>query len=141
MKKLIFSFLNTNIDIIILRSAVLTIFLVFGTFKWFEFEIEELKPLFSATWLVFLPNFFGDAGASYVLGTIETLIYICLILAFFNPKFGIIGDLGILFTSLTTLSLMIQMGFDAFLFKDILFVGASLIFLKYDLKRIYSSNK
>ncbi|AJC88443.1 DUF417 family protein [Campylobacter insulaenigrae] len=136
MNKLANYFINTNIDKFVLRFVVILVFLAFGISKWFDFEVELLKPLFSKTWLAFLPHLFGDAGASYALGIVEGIIYICLIIGFFNPKFGVIGALGVLATSLTTLSLMIQLGFDGFLFKDVLFIGASCVILKFDLKRI-----
>ncbi|WP_291952862.1 DUF417 family protein [Campylobacter sp.] len=137
MDKLAHIFINTNIDKFVLRFAVILVFVVFGISKWFDFEVELLKPLFANTWLAFLPHFLGDAGASYALGVVEGIIYICLIIGFFNPKFGVIGALGVLATSLTTLSLMIQLSFDGFIFKDVLLVGASLVILKFDLKRIY----
>ncbi len=136
MKDLIYRFIHTNLDVMILRMGVIAVFVVFGIFKWFDFEVEELKPIFSQTWLGFLSSLFGDAGASYALGVIEAIIYISLIIGFFNPKFGVLGALGVLCTSLSTLSLMLQMGFDAFLFKDVILLGASLVLLKNDLKRI-----
>ncbi len=137
MNKFICRILNTSVDVFVLRLAVIVVFLVFGISKWFDFEVEELKPMFASTWLKFLPSLLGDAGASYALGIVEGIIYICLIISFLNPKFGIIGALGVLATSLTTLSLMMQMGFDGFLLKDVLFIGSSLVILKHDLKRIF----
>lgn len=133
------SVLNSHLDLIVLRLAVIAIFLVFGTFKWFDFEVEALKPLFSQTWLSFLPYLFGDAGASYALGIVENIICLCLIIGFVKPKFGVVGALGVLMTSLVTLSLMFQMGFEGFILKDLLLVGASLVILKNDLKRVCCS--
>ncbi|QLB13667.1 putative membrane protein YkgB [Bisgaardia hudsonensis] len=137
MEQLINKFKQSNIDILFLRLAVITIFVTFGALKWFDFEVEALKPLIGKSWLSFLYDWFGYQGTSYLLGVIETTTYIALIIGIFKPKFGIIGALGVLGTAITTVSLIPQIGFDGFVFKDILLIAIALVLLKTDLKRIY----
>jgi uncharacterized membrane protein YkgB len=137
VKKLINGFLQSNIDIWILRLTVILIFVLFGTYKWFDFEVRALEPLISSTWLNFLNTLFGVYGASYFLGVVENIVFIALIIGFFKPKIAIIGDILVIITGLTTLSLLPQLGeIDSFIVKDLLLIGAGLVLLKFDLKRI-----
>lgn len=136
MKQYIEAFKKSDIDIAILRLCVLIIFLVYGIAKWFDFEVELLKTLLSGTWLDFLHAWFGDHGASYFLGLIEGIAYISLVIGFFKPKAGIIGDSIVIATGMVTLSLLPQLGrLDGFIFKDILLIGAGLVLLKHDLNK------
>lgn len=119
-----------------LRLSVIIIFLAFGTTKWFEFEVEILKPLISPTWLSFLYDLFGYHGASYFLGVVENIAFISLFIGFWKPKFGVLGAILVLGTALVTLSMLPQLGFNSFIFKDILLFGAALTLLKQDLNRV-----
>ena len=144
MKHFIDNFKKSNLDIIVLRICVLLIFLVYGIAKWFDFEVELLKPIISNTWLSFLYSLFGYHGANYFLGIVEGIAYISLALGFFRPKLGIIGDLIVIGTALVTLSLLPQLGrLDGFIFKDVLLIGAGLVLLKNDLNQsnIFSGKK
>ena len=59
-------------------------------------------------------------------------------MVFFKPKIGLIGDLLVILTGITTLSIIPQLGhIDSFIIKDVLLVGAGLVLLKFDLKLIY----
>ncbi len=139
MKKIIDRFQKSNIDVLFLRISVIIIFVTFGTFKWFNFEVEALKPLINKSWLIFLYDWFGYHGASYLLGIVETITYLCLIIGISRPKFGIIGSLGLLGTAVVTISILPQIGFNSFIFKDILLIGIALVLLKIDLNRAYPS--
>ncbi|QKF93114.1 DUF417 family protein [Campylobacter sp. CCUG 57310] len=142
MKNLLEKFANSNCDINFARFAVILIFCIFGNFKWFEFEVEALKPLFSTTWLNFLSALLGSHGASYFLGVVETVAYISLIIGYFKPKAGVLGSLIVIVTALTTLSLLPQLGKpDGFILKDIFTLSLGLILLKHDLLRLKSQNK
>ena len=137
MRKLLSAFIQSNIDIFILRLMVILIFVLFGTYKWFDFEVMALEPLISNTWLNFLNTLFGVYGASYFLGIIENIVFIALIIGFLKPKIAIVGDILVIVTGLTTLSLLPQLGkVDSFIIKDLLLIGAGLVLLKFDLKRI-----
>ena len=128
-------FIASNLDIAVLRLCIVAIFLVYGIAKWFEFEVQALKPLFDATWLSILPTLFGYHGASYFLGIVEGIAYISLLIAFFKPKIGIPGDLIVIVTGIVTLSLLPQLGkLDGFIFKDLMLIGGGLVLLKHDLR-------
>lgn len=132
---LIRRFTASRLDIIVLRLCVTLIFLVYGISKWFEFEVEALKPLFDATWLSVLPALLGYHGASYFLGIVEGIACISLIAAFFKPRAGIAGGLIVTATGIVTVSLLPQLGqLDGFIFKDLLLIGGGLVLLKHDLQ-------
>ncbi|PKH25192.1 hypothetical protein CIG19_04980 [Enterobacterales bacterium CwR94] len=136
MKMLIDRFTQSTLDSIMLRLSVIFIFALFGTFKWFEFEVQALQPLISSTWLNILYTLFGVHGGSYFLGAAETLTFIALILGFRHPLPGIFGAVMTVATGVVTLSLLPQLDeLDSFIIKDILLVGAGLTLLKQDLLR------
>ncbi|MCW2254912.1 putative membrane protein YkgB [Providencia alcalifaciens] len=136
MKNYLNRFLNSNIDITVLRLSVIVIFMLFGTYKWFDFEVNALEPLISKTWLNFLYTLFGVHGGSYFLGVVESMAFIALIIGFVKPIIGVLGDVIVVFTGVVTLSLLFQLGkIDSFIIKDILLIGSGLVLLKYDLLR------
>ena len=136
MKNAIHRFIRSDADIAVLRVSVIFIFALFGTFKWFDFEVSELEPLISSTWLSFLYTLFGVHGGSYFLGVVETLAFLALIVGFKKPAFGIAGDLIVIVTGITTLSLLPQLPtLDGFIVKDVLLIGAGAVLLKFDLRR------
>ncbi|HDR1337113.1 TPA: DUF417 family protein, partial [Pasteurella multocida] len=67
----------------------------------------------------------------------ETLAYLGLIIGFRQPKAGLLGSGLVLITALVTVSLLPQLGFNGFIFKDILLIGIALVLFKYDLNRAY----
>ncbi|MGC6405307.1 DUF417 family protein [Bisgaard Taxon 45] len=137
MKKWLQHFQQSNLDIILLRLSVILLFFVFGNTKWFEFEVEALKPIISASWLRFLYDLFGVYNTSYLLGVVETLAYVSLMIGFKQPKAGLVGSGLVFLTALITVSLLPQLGFDGFIFKDILLIGIAPVLFKYDLNRAY----
>ena len=138
MKKFINNFIRSNYDMVILRLSVITVFMLFGTYKWFNFEVMALEPLISSTWLNILYVLFGVHGGSYFLGVMETIAFLSLIIGFFRPAAGVLGDIIIVITGITTLSLLPQLGkIDSFIIKDVLLIGAGAVLLKYDLKRYF----
>lgn len=139
MKTFINGFIRSNYDMGILRLSVITIFMLFGTYKWFDFEVMDLEPLISSTWLNILYILFGIHGGSYFLGAVETLTFLALIIGFFKPAAGVLGDVIVIVTGITTLSLLPQLGeIDSFIIKDVLLVGAGFVLLKYDFKRYFN---
>ena len=138
MKKYINSFIHSDCDMVILRLSVILIFMLFGTYKWFDFEVTGLEPLISSTWLNILYILFGVHGGSYFLGVVETAGFLALIIGFFRPAAGVSGDIIVIVTGITTLSLLPQMGeINGFIIKDLLLVGAGAVLLKHDLKRYF----
>jgi uncharacterized membrane protein YkgB len=129
-------FTRSSIDLIALHLGVIAIFAVFGTIKWFDFEVQALQPLLTTTWLKVLHDLFGAHGASYFLGVVETLAFVALIVGFGKPQYGAAGSLLVVLTAIVTLSLLPQLdALDSFIFKDILLIGAGLTLLKHDLLR------
>ena len=92
MKEFVRKFCFSDVDVVLLRFSVVFIIALFGNYKWFDFEVEALKPLISSTWLNFLYDYLGFYGTSYLLGAIESINYIFLTIGFFKPKFGVIGS-------------------------------------------------
>jgi len=138
MKKFINAFIRSDYDMIILRLSVISIFMLFGTYKWFDFEVMALEPLISSTWLNILYVLFGVHGGSYFLGIVENIAFLTLIIGFFRPGAGVLGDVITIVTGITTLSLLPQLGkIDSFIVKDVLLIGAGTVLLKYDLKRYF----
>ncbi|HCQ9327013.1 TPA: DUF417 family protein [Klebsiella pneumoniae] len=138
MKNFFKSFIRSDNDMVILRLSVITIFMLFGTYKWFDFEVMALEPIISSTWLNILYILFGVHGGSYFLGVMETLTFLALIIGFFRPAAGVLGDIIVIVTGITTLSLLPQLGkIDSFIIKDVLLIGAGAgaVLLKHDLKR------
>lgn len=130
-------YILSKTDIAILRLSVIVIFALFGTYKWFDFEVQALEPLISTTWLHVLYTLFGVNGGSYFLGVMETLTFLALIIGFSRPLFGAAGAFMVIMTGITTLSLLPQLGkIDSFIIKDILLIGAGAVLLKNDLIRL-----
>ena len=124
MKNFFKSFIRSDNDMVILRLSVITIFMLFGTYKWFDFEVMALEPIISSTWLNILYILFGVHGGSYFLGVMETLTFLALIIGFFRPAAGVLGDIIVIVTGITTLSLLPQLGkIDSFIIKDVLLIG------------------
>lgn len=48
MREILKKFVAGNADIIFARLSVIIVLAVMGNYKWFEFEVEALKPLFFA---------------------------------------------------------------------------------------------
>lgn len=139
MKNYVNSFIRSDYDMVILRLSVIMIFMLFGTYKWFDFEVMALKPLISSTWLNILYNIFGVHGGSYFLGVVETITFLTLIIGLFRPAAGALGDIIVIVTGITTLSLLPQLGkIDSFIIKDLLLIGSGAVLLKHDLKRYFN---
>ncbi|PNL93335.1 DUF417 family protein [Aggregatibacter aphrophilus] len=135
MKEFVRKFCFSDVDVVLLRFSVVFIIALFGNYKWFDFEVEALKPLISSTWLNFLYDYLGFYGTSYLLGAIESINYIFLTIGFFKPKFGVLGSLFTISLGVVTLSLIPQIGLNSFIVKDIILIGSGLVLLKYDLKK------
>ena len=137
MKALFSKFVNSDMDMAALRFSVIAVVMLFGVYKWFDFEVEALKSLIGSTWLVFLYRLFSPHGASYLLGIAEAVSYIGLIAGYWHPRWGVAGSLITICIGVVTLSLLPQLGkIDSFIVKDLLLIGAGMVLLKYDMKRI-----
>jgi uncharacterized membrane protein YkgB len=142
--------LKGDLDLHLVRGAMVLIFLLFGYQKWFEYEAQGLIPFISngplTSWMY---PVFGLHGATYFLGVSEWLTAALLIWGFWNPKAGVLGGILLVATFITTVTIIPFMpdGIDpvagfpaikgnlAFLMKDVLFLAASVYLLKQDVVR------
>lgn len=123
--------------------GVLLPLLLIGGLKFTQGEIEALRPLISMTpWLAWMYPAIGEAGASYLLGTIEIATALLLMVGLLWPLAGVAGAMLAAGTFVVTCSIMLAMpiwdpalGFPAlgplgqFLIKDVALLGISLVFL------------
>src|SRR6516225_6603621 len=84
--------LKGNLDLHLVRSSMVLIFVMFGYQKWWEYEAQKLIPFISNGPLTFwMYPVFGLHGASWFLGVSEWLTAALLVWGFWNPRAGILG--------------------------------------------------
>jgi uncharacterized membrane protein YkgB len=143
--------LTNDLDYHLLRALMVIICLSFGYQKWFNYEAQALIPYISHGPLIFwLYPVFGVRGATYFLGVSEWLIGALLFAGFWNKKLGILGDLGLCFSMISTSTIIPFIpggwassagGFPAmtervaFLMKDLVLLGVSIYLLRQDVIR------
>ena len=133
-----------------LTGAVLPLFMI-GILKFTQIEVEALKPLISGTpWLAWLYPVFGEAGTSYLLGTVEILTAGLLVASLWSARAGVLGGALAVMTFAVTCSTMLALpiweepsgGFPwlnatgSFLIKDVALLGISLAVLGESLARL-----
>jgi uncharacterized membrane protein YkgB len=135
----------------LIRLAMVFTFFIFSYQKWFRFEAVQITPFIQHSPLVFwLIPAFGVRGASFFLGTTESLFGTLIFLGFWNRKLGILGAVGSMFTFAGTVTIIPFLpgawateagGFPAmylpvaFLTKDVLFLVVSFYLLRQGLIR------
>jgi len=135
---------------IALAGVVLPLLLI-GLLKFTQIEVEALKPLISGTpWLAWLYPVLGEAGTSYLLGTVEIFTAILLIASAWSARAAVVGGGLAALTFLTTVSTMLVLpvweaasgGFPwlnflgTFLIKDVALFGVSLVILTQGIERL-----
>jgi uncharacterized membrane protein YkgB len=142
---------RSNLDLHLIRAAMVFTFFVFSIQKWNQYTVEMLVPMISHSPVVFwLLPVFGLRGAGYFLATTETIFGSLIFLGYWSPRLGILGALGSIVTYIGTTSIIPFLpdawaheagGFPimtlplGFLMKDFLFLAASFYLLKRDLVR------
>src|SRR6266403_1744168 len=97
--------LKGDLDLHLVRAAMVLIFVLFGYQKWFEYEAQTLIPFIKYGPLTFwLYSIFSIQGASYFLGVSEWLTAALLMWGFWNKKAGALGAFLSLGTFITTVS-------------------------------------
>ena len=132
-----------------LLGVVLPLLLI-GLLKFTQYEIDALKPLISGTpWLAWLYPVFGEAGASYLLGTVELFTAALLLASPLFPRAALAGGALAAGTFAVTVSTMFALpiweaslgGFPyvnalgQFLIKDVALLGVSLYIFAESLAR------
>ncbi len=132
--------------LVLLRWALVVIFLWFGGMKFSSYEANAIAPFIAdspiTSWLHVI---FGVQGASYVIGVIELSTAVALTAGAFNPFASALGAAMSCLTYVITLSFFITTpgvaertahGFPAisapigqFLLKDLVLLAASLCLL------------
>jgi len=119
----------------ILRYGLTFLLLLFGTFKFFQFEADGIQPLLTHSPLLgWLPAMLGVRGSAALIGTVELLAGLGLAAGPWFPRVGTVGGLIAIVTFLTTLSFLfttpgvLAPGNDAggFLLKDLILLGAAI---------------
>lgn len=119
----------------ILRYGLTFLLLLFGTFKFFQFEAEGIQPLLTHSPLLgWLPATLGVRGSAALIGTVELLAALGLAVGPWFPRLGTVGGLIATVTFLTTLSFLVTTpgvlapGNEAggFILKDLILLGAAI---------------
>ena len=136
--------------VLALAGVVLPLFMI-GILKFTQIEVEALKPLIGGTpWLAWLYPVFGEAGASYFLGTVEIITGSLFVASLWSARAGVvagaIGSATFAVTCSTMLALPIweepSGGFPwlnatgSFLIKDVALLGLSIVVLGESLARL-----
>ena len=144
--------LARDLDVHLVRAAMVIIFAFFGYQKWFDYEAQVLIPYISNGPLIFwMYPVFGIRGASFFLGVSEWAFGALLLAGFWNARLGLLGALGSTVTFLMTVTIIPFMpngwaasagGFPAmtgnvpFLMKDVVLLAVSVYLLKQDAARL-----
>jgi uncharacterized membrane protein YkgB len=148
---------RSDFDYHLMRVAMIAVFFIFSCQKWFDYEAQALIPFISHGPLIFwLYPAFGVRGATFFLGSAETLIGLVMLLGFWNRKAAILGALASCGTYVTTVTIIPFFpdawaapagGFPAatlpflFLVKDIVLLAASVYLLKQAILRAASAGR
>jgi uncharacterized membrane protein YkgB len=119
----------------VLRYGLVALLLLWGGFKFFDFEAEGIRPLVEHSPLLsWLYPLLGVRGAADLIGVVEVSAAILIALRRWRPDLSAIGSLLAAGTFLVTLSFLASTPgvlaptnpFGGFLMKDIMFLGAAL---------------
>ena len=119
----------------LLRLSLAFLLALFGTFKFFQFEAEAIRPMVSHSPLIgWMYAVFSVRTASALIGVVEVGAAVALLLAPWRPALGVAGGLVATGTFLVTLSFLVTTpgllapGNDGagFLLKDLVLLGAAL---------------
>ena len=135
-----------RMSLILLRLALVVVFVWFGCMKFTEYEATGIAPLTAhSPFMSWMNVWFGIQGASYVVGVIELSTAAALLVGAFVPLFSAIGAAMSTITFVITLTFFLTTpgvaepaagGFPAisapigqFLLKDLVLLAGSLVLL------------
>lgn len=119
----------------VLRYGLVALLVMWGAFKFAEFEAEGIRPLIeNSPLLSWLYPVLGVRGTSALIGVIELISAALISLRHWKPLWSAVGSLIAVGTFLVTLSFLITTPgvwdpsnpFGGFLMKDIMLLGAAL---------------
>ena len=119
----------------LLRYGLVFLLLLWGSFKFFAFEANGIRPLVQNSPLLFwLYPLFGLRGTSSVIGVVEIAAALLIASRRWYPLFSAYGSLLAALTFATTLSFLVTTPgalattspLSGFLLKDLLLLGAAL---------------
>jgi uncharacterized membrane protein YkgB len=117
------------------RYGLVALLLMWGSFKFAEFEAEAIRPLIeNSPFLSWLYPALGVRGTSALIGVIELVAALLISLRHWKPLWSAVGSLIAVATFLVTLSFLLTTSgvwepsspFGGFLMKDLLLLGAAL---------------
>lgn len=121
--------------LILLRYGLVFLLLLWGSFKFFAFEAEGIKPLVQhSPFLWWLYPVLGARGTSALFGVVEIVAALLIALRPWRPRFSAYGSMLAVGTFVVTLSFLFTTPgalspmhpANGFLLKDILLLGAAL---------------
>lgn len=119
---------------VILRYALVFLILLWGSFKFFEFEALAIKPLVENSPLVgWLYGVLGVRGTSALFGVIEVVTGMLIAVPRLLPRASAYASLAAAGMFLVTLSFLFTTPngfsgpFTGFLMKDVVLLGAALV--------------
>jgi uncharacterized membrane protein YkgB len=119
----------------VLRYGLVVLLLLWGTFKFFAFEAEGIRPLVEHSPILgWLYPLLGVRGTADLIGVIEISAALLMCLRRWRPRLSAVGSLLAACTFLVTLSFLVTTPgvfaptnpFGGFLMKDVVFLGAAL---------------
>jgi uncharacterized membrane protein YkgB len=119
----------------LLRYGLAFVLVMIGSFKFFAFEAEAIRPLVgSSPLLAWLYNVFDVRQAAALLGTFEVIVGVLISARRWSPRLSGYASLAASSMFLVTLSflvttpgaLMPTSPFNQFLWKDVVLLGAAL---------------
>jgi reactive chlorine resistance protein C len=118
----------------VLRFTLVFLILLWGVFKFFEFEAVAIKPLVeNSPFLGWLYPLLGVRGTSAAIGVVEVVVGLLIAMPRVSPRISAWASLAAAGMFLTTLSFLFTTPdgfsgpFTGFLMKDLVLLGAALV--------------
>jgi uncharacterized membrane protein YkgB len=127
--------LLSNVGVRVLRYGLVFFLLTYGSFKFFAFEAEAIRPLVeNSPFLAWLYPILGFRVTSAVIGVFEVTAGLLIALRRWVPRISAYGSLAAVPIFVVTLSfllttpgaLSLMHPLNGFLLKDIMLLGAAL---------------
>ena len=127
----------------VLRFTLVFLILLWGVFKFFEFEALAIRPLVeNSPFLGWLYPLLGVRGASAAIGVVEVVVGLLIAMPRLNPRISAWASLAAAGMFLTTLSFLFTTPdgfsgpFTGFLMKDLVLLGAALVTAAQSFSRV-----